>query len=300
MNWIVNIKHLFAALSRSALTIIELTSFLYIVKARTIRERFHSHVGCKGCCVPLKLFRMRERKHYNKAPIIQALIDVQVKSSHLVDLATLVSPPREITTDYPIVQPVFTGSATFAMNPGTVPAFDARQVGYSRTGPGEHKYAVQARLDGLTVSRFAPYETWENLRDEFFRIWNWYREVVEPAEIVRLAVRYSNRLDLPLPVDDFKHYLRTTPEIGGSLPGSLSGFVMQLQIPSPHRSRMIILNEAMVPAAEAGIASILLDINVYQTQHIDHHFKQQLEQLHDEENDFFEGSITDKTRELIK
>lgn len=243
---------------------------------------------------------MPERKHYNKAPIIQALIDVQVKSSHLVDLATLVSPPQEITADYPVVQPVFTGSATIAMNPGTAPTFDARQVGYSRTGQGDHKYAVQARLDGLTVSRFAPYETWEHLRDEFFRIWNWYKEIVEPAEIVRLAVRYSNRLDLPLPVHDFKHYLCTTPEIGEGLPGTLSGFVMQLQIPSPNMSRMIILNEAMVPPVGAGIASILLDINVYQTENIDYHFQQQLEELHDEENDFFEGSITDKTRELIK
>ncbi len=44
---------------------------------------------------------MLERKHYNNAPIIQALIDVQVKSPRLVDLATLVSPPKEITTDYP-------------------------------------------------------------------------------------------------------------------------------------------------------------------------------------------------------
>ena len=249
---------------------------------------------------PLVSRPMRERKHYRHAPITQALIDIQVKGNNLIDLAGLASLPPEIRTGYPVILPVFTGNATISMTPGDSPKFEAKQIGYSMTGAEDHRYVIQARLDGLTVSRIAPYETWESLRDEFMRIWRWYEGITKPGSIVRLAVRYTNRLDLPLPFQDFKEYLYTTPEIGIGLPASLSGFVMQLQIPVPNFPGMIVLNEAMVPPARDGAASIVLDIDVFQTENIPYNFIEQLGLLHDQENAFFEGSITDKTRELIK
>ena len=243
---------------------------------------------------------MRERKHYSKAPITQALIDIQVGSGSLPDLAALASPPSDIARDYPVILPVFTGNATISLNPGETPTFETKQIGYSRTGSKDYRYALQTRLDGLTVSRIEPYETWERLRDEFLRIWTWYEATIQPAEITRLAVRYSNRLDLPVPFGDFKEYLRTTPEIGHGLPSAVSGFIMQLQIPSPDSSSIIVLNEAIVPPARDGVISVLLDIDVFQTANIPGNFVEQLTLLHDTENAFFEGSITDKTRELIK
>ena len=243
---------------------------------------------------------MKERKRYSRAPITQALVDIQVKGGHLIDLASLASLDPELKADYPGILPVFIGNTTISMALGDTPRFEAKQIGYSMTGAADHKYILQARLDGLTVSRVEPYETWEHLRDEFMRIWRWYEAIVRPSSILRLAVRYSNRLDLPLPFGDFKEYLRTTPEIGGGLPSSLSGFIMQLQIPMPDLPGMIVFNEAMVPPAKQNIVSVVLDIDVFQVNNINIDFRDQLEVLHEKENDFFEGCITDKTRELIQ
>ena len=243
---------------------------------------------------------MHERTHYSKAPITQALIDIQVKSDQLIDLARLASPPQEIRDDYPAVLSVFTGSATILISPGDSPKVEMTQIGYSMTGTADHKYILQVRRDGLTVSRREPYETWENLRDEFARIWGWYETVAKPVSIFRLAVRYSNRLDLPLPFRDFGEYLNTTPQIGPGLPAGLSGFIMQLQIPDPDLPGMVVLNEAMVPPIKEGVVSILVDIDVFQTDRLSNPFMAQLDLLHKKENEFFEGSITDKTRELIR
>ncbi len=243
---------------------------------------------------------MPQRTHYSRAPIIQALIDIQVKSDAWVDLATLSAPLAEIRTDYPTCTPVFTGNATIQLVPSGTSKFDVSQIGYSHNGRSDHKYVFQARQEGLTVSRLAPYETWEKLRDEFLRIWRWYAGVVKPKEIMRLAVRYTNRFDFPLPFRDFKEYLSTTPEIGTGLPAELGGFVMQLQIPQPDLPGMIIVNEALVPPAREGVGSVLVDIDVFQTEKIPYNFSERLELLHDLENKFFEGSITDKARELIR
>ncbi len=243
---------------------------------------------------------MPQRPHYNRAPIIQALIDVQVKNDTWIDLAAFNSPSTEIKADYPTAAPVFTGNATIQLVPSGTSKLDVSQIGYSHNGRSDHKYVFQARQEGLTVSRLAPYETWEKLRDEFLRIWRWYAGVVKPKEIMRLAVRYTNRFDLPLPFRDFKDYLSTAPEIGGGLPAGLSGFAMQLQIPQADLPGMIICNEALVPPIREGVASVLVDIDVFQTEKIPYNFSERLELLHDTENKFFEGSITDKARELIR
>ncbi len=243
---------------------------------------------------------MSARIHYSRAPITQALIDIQVKSDHWVDLAVLACPPPDIKADYPTGAPVFTGNATIPLVPGGTPKFEVIQVGYSYNGRPDHKYIFQTRQEGLTVSRLAPYETWENFLDEFRRVWSWYKDVVKSKDIVRLAVRYTNRFDLPLSFQDFREYLSTTPEIGTGLPAGVSGFAMQLQIPQADLPGMIVFNEALVPPAGEGVVSVLVDIDVFQTEKIPNNFWERLERLHDLENKFFEGSITDKARELIR
>lgn len=243
---------------------------------------------------------MDARKHYGRAPISQALIDVQVAAGKPVDLARLAVLPPEIAGNFHQLTPLFVSSVALEMQVGQSPRVDARQVGFAMQGRNEHRYALQIRSDGLTVSRMEPYEKWENLRDEFLRLWSWYSGVVEPDRATRLAVRYTNVIDLPLPLGDFKEYLQTTPEIGAGLPAGLSGFAMQLQIPQPELPGMVILNEALAPPRKAGVASVILDLDVFQTQNIPKGLGDRLEVLHNIENDFFEGSITDKLRELIK
>lgn len=243
---------------------------------------------------------MRERIHYGKAPITQALIDIQVQCDPLTDLAVLAAPPPEIAADYPGMRPVFDGRATISLNPGDDPKFETKQIGYSRIGTADHRYVLQARLEGLTVSRIEPYTRWENLRDEFMRIWKWYQATVKPHAVTRLAVRYTNRLDLPLPFSNFNEYLCTRPEIGASLPPTVSGFIMQLQIPMPELPGMAVLNEAIIPPVRDDTVAVLLDIDVAQSDKLSTDFSDQLELLHEKEYALFEGSITDKTRGLIK
>jgi uncharacterized protein (TIGR04255 family) len=89
------------------------------------------------------------------------------------------------------------------------------------------------------------------------------RNITQPENITRLAVRYINRLDLPLPVADLKDYLRPVPKIAPGLPQSLSGYFMQLQIPQEDIKGVLILNEALVPPPSPDVGSVLLDIDIF-------------------------------------
>jgi uncharacterized protein (TIGR04255 family) len=74
---------------------------------------------------------------------------------------------------------------------------------------------VQARLDGFTFNKLKAYESWQSFRSEGSELWNLYCKIAKPDFVKRIAFRYINRIEAPLPMGDFKEYLLTTPR-GGS------------------------------------------------------------------------------------
>ena len=75
------------------------------------------------------------------------------------------------------------------------------------------KKVVQSRLDGFTFNKLKPYTNWELFRSEGHELWEIYSKIAKPIKVVRIALRYINRIEVPLPMKDFKDYLLTTPEI---------------------------------------------------------------------------------------
>ena len=120
-----------------------------------------------------------------------------------------------------------------------------KHVGFSLTSE-DGKQVFQVRLDGFAMIRLAPYASWDPFRDEARRLWNNYRESTHPVKVDRMAVRYVNRLELPLPLVDFKEYLRTVPEVSPDLPQSLAGFFMQLNIPELDIASTLLLNQTII------------------------------------------------------
>jgi hypothetical protein len=72
-------------------------------------------------------------------------------------------------------------------------------IGWRFVSP-DKLHVFQARLNGFTFSRLPPYVDWESFRTEARRLWDLYRAVANPIAPTRIAVRYINRLDLPLPI----------------------------------------------------------------------------------------------------
>ena len=70
-------------------------------------------------------------------------------------------------------------------------------------------------------------------------------EPARPNRLKRLALRYINRIEIPLPIRDFKDYLLTIPEIAPGLPQALSNFIMRLVIPNPEMEATAVINVIM-------------------------------------------------------
>ena len=177
---------------------------------------------------------------------------------------------------------------------------EMQDVGFAFQSAGGEQIH-QARLDGFTMNRLAPYENWERFRAEARQRWDCYRETAKPTKIKRLAVRYINRLDLPRPFGDFGEYLRTQPDVSRDLPQGLAQFVMRLTIPFEDPQCVALINETIVGATEE-IVSVALDIDIYRDKDLpteDSGVWEVFEQLRERKNEVFEACITNKARRLF-
>lgn len=248
---------------------------------------------------------MTSHRHYTKAPITEALIDLRVESPSSLTLNSLKEIQRSIKSDYPISEDMVVAQGQFQTGPKVTATASQIPLGY-RFSSDDKKRIFQARLDGFTFSQLEPYHTWDTLRNEAQRLWKVYSSITQPKYIRRVAVRYINRLDLPFDSSnplDFKDYLQTVPEVSPTLPQGLSDYFMQLQIPQEDLQASLILNEAMLPLVKQDAVSVLLDIDLFsmvQFPAASDEVWDLLEKFRDRKNEVFEACITDKTRELLK
>jgi uncharacterized protein (TIGR04255 family) len=236
---------------------------------------------------------------YENAPITEALIDLRAVLPDDVTLSTLEALYGRVTACYPRKTKRFQIEGQFSVQ--TPPTEKQTEIGFGFSSE-DGKQIFQATLDGFTFSRLRPYGNWLGLNTEAKRLWGLYRESARPLEVTRVAVRYVNQIDIPLPIIDNKEYFLTSPEVSPSLPQELSGFFMQLQFPQADFGGMLILNQAALPSPEPDVNSIVLDLDVFKADlHLtsEEDIWQLLETLRNRKNEFFEGCITDKTRALF-
>jgi len=244
---------------------------------------------------------MQAQRHYSRAPITEAIIDLRVTLPEGLSVDKLADIHTYIGDRYPTKEPMHAGSLLFQAGPNIKIDASREHHGFQfRSEDGLNIF--QATLSGFTFNRLAPYKTWEAFSSEARRLWNIYKDTCKPSSVTRAAVRYINRLDLPGPVLDFRDYLRTLPEVAPDLPQGLSTFFMQLQIPQDDLNCMLIINEALAPPTSPERVSVILDFDLFREQiwqTDDEEIWRFLEKLRHRKNLAFEASITEKTRELI-
>ncbi|WP_414528759.1 TIGR04255 family protein [Nodularia chucula] len=245
---------------------------------------------------------MEAKINYTKIPITEALIDLRIKTPVDGGLISLNNFGHQIQAEYTRKDEIVRLENKINIGQGaTFASANQSVLGYRFLSPDD-KQIVQARLDGFSFSRLAPYQKWEPFRDEAQRLWDIYQIATDSKTVSRVTVRYINRLDLPLPFNDFKEYLLTVPEISPKISQGLSDYFMQLQIPQEDVEAMLVLTEAIIPPSD-NMISVLLDINLFADVDFDsnrHDHWRLLETFRIRKNEIFEGCITDKTRELLK
>jgi uncharacterized protein (TIGR04255 family) len=246
---------------------------------------------------------MARIRHLEKAPIAEAVIDLRVQPSDGVSADSFSAATAELKPRYPVVEPIESVAATFGIQEGKPSAPDTT---YERLGlffkTADGRNVVQFRTNGFTFSRLPQYTSWEQMFPEMLTLWERYRRIARPVRVTRVAVRYINRLHLPLPVD-LPVYLTAPPVVPESFPAVIRAYLTRLILNDTESGDSVIVTQALERSVDSDHLVVLLDVDAYRDVEIepdDDRMQSILGRLRDLKNRVFFGSITERTAEMYE
>ncbi len=167
----------------------------------------------------------------------------------------------------------------------------------------DQKVLVQVGPRLLSINRLKPYPSWEEFEKTIDTAFKTLSSIVDIKGFQRIGMRYINRIDIPGKDIRIDEYFNFRPHTGDDLPKILKSFNLTTHFPySTGRDVCKVQFFSTTPDGE-NMNSFILDFDYYlnipqDITDIDVD-KWRLE-AHDEIEKFFEGSITDKLREMFK
>ena len=249
------------------------------------------------------------RRAYKNPPAAEAVCEFRFRSSDEWDSTTPFRLFEQLRESYP--EPLkqdlaFTPPAGVPGQPGgaflqpeMVPRTELRNAGGGRV--------LRISPGLLSVSVMAPYPGWETFKPQIAEALEAYIATgVGNPNIVRIGVRYVNRIALPGVAVELSDYFTVPPPSAPGLPDNLGGFLMRQEFFYEDPRESLILTFATGGPSEGAEpkAEVILDIDAIQNwdEAVPLNVADALpvvEAVRDRERDAFEACITDATRSLF-
>lgn len=246
---------------------------------------------------------MNKVNSYPRAPITEALFDIQVELPKKVTVADLDRLSSEISSDYPGKQARqrFAGRFELKASQGPVESIDLGIDGFLNWS-SDKKQVVQFRLDGYTFSRVKPYIGWDEHFQEVVKNWNLYAKKLSPIRVKRVAVRFINIIELPLKNPMLNEYFISFPRapIKTSV---LSNFFNRMEFFLSDFDARATVTQTLAKSNSPTATPIILDLEVFREISSQPDIKMLSETfkvLRDIKNDIFQECLTQKTKDLFK
>lgn len=133
-------------------------------------------------------------------PIVEAMLDVQVIFPNGIELGKLAALHDQFQKSYPKKDEVRILQFNIQQQLGQAPvasSHDHGVQGYRFFAP-DGKQIIQCRQNGFTFNRLAPYGSWEDFIAVARFAWESYRKAFPEIQVIRIGVRYINRIIIPI------------------------------------------------------------------------------------------------------
>lgn len=238
--------------------------------------------------------------HLNKAPIVEAVLDIRGVPSVAWNETTLQNELKQRLPDYPKHETM--RETKFQLPAGkTAPVVeDFGCVGF-KLHSADNLHIVQFNKGSFVFSRLKPYQDWERFSQEALRLWAIYCDLLKPNAIGRIGLRFINRIAVNQPKVELSDYYKYSPSSIKELNWPLSGYLHHdmLQVPETLYSVNLIKTVQNVP----GEVGLLLDIDVFMQSRFAYNelrIIECIEEMRWVKNKIFFGSLTDKAIEELK
>ncbi len=245
---------------------------------------------------------MNEFIVFPNAPIIEAILDIRVILAPGVSIEVFDGFYETIKPKYPLRKNKMHFEASFNLGPKGALVEKKIDTLEGYLFDSKEGRIVQARLNGFTLNKLRPYQNWASMKQEAKELWNLYWSITKPLKISRIGLRFINRIEIPLPIDNFQEYFVTFPNLSSEIPQGIASFFMRLVIPKPEIEATSIIIETMEDE-QGGKLPIIFDIDVFiEKDYIGNEERMwsDFDNLRFFKNEIFFRSLTEKTKEIFK
>ena len=125
---------------------------------------------------------------------------------------------------------------------------------------------VQFRPDGFTVNNLKVYMGGDQFIDKALTLWELLVARAKPESVSRVALRYINRLALPLSRgDEFTQYLTSPPDLPAGAPQMFSQFLSRIVAhDEPRQATAVVIQQLQNQPAGQPLA-VTVDVDVFRT-----------------------------------
>ncbi len=242
--------------------------------------------------------------HLPRAPIVEAVIDWRAKLAPEFDVMRLLAASEKLDSGYALLDEQREFHQTIEQKPGTEPkhTFGFAGVRGYRFRSTDALHFATLKHDGFSFSRLKPYTNWRSVFNEAVRLWGIYRDLAEPEEVSRIAVRYINRILLPIPVTDFGKYLTAPPSAPPGAPQLMTSLLYRVVVHEPEDGVSANISQ-VIEGYQPGSVPLILDIDAFIMKNMDPYgfdFATQFESLRRMKNRIFFATLTPTAIQMFK
>ena len=204
-----------------------------------------------------------ENFQLENAPIIEAVIDIDCDMPPAFDLARGEDSARgTFAEDYPNLKKAFRVHHEVIARLNEPPQLTAMQALQAlQFFSGDSAQLVQVRTNGYSFNRLRPYSSLDDYLPEIERTWRLFVELAQPVRVRRIAMRYINRILLPIETGsvELNQYLSLGPNLPEDHRLTYLGFLNQYSAIEPLTQNAITITLTTQPVEQAQLP-IIFDI----------------------------------------
>jgi len=211
---------------------------------------------------------------------------------------------KRIQSEFPELEPVAQIGLQVQLEPSGVGHTLLPMQHQIRYKHASRNLLLQMSERTLAVNVMPKYPGWTQIRKDILDAWAAAREVIKPASITRIGLRYINRIDRSHPNEPPGDWLAPSDYIPKVVLSSLPGFLSRLEARTTRDSKRIVtLGEITRPNSTQDVEAILLDIDCIVVKDIgvdDQAIVEEITVLHDAAWEIFSVSITPRLEQLLR
>jgi uncharacterized protein (TIGR04255 family) len=200
-----------------------------------------------------------KQKRFKNPPIVEAIIAVTIQPLPESALSILMDLSANMAgLGYSLETAITQHALEFAVEKGVSRSSNRDEVRGYQFFSTDRKFAFQILRTGLIFSQLGRYESWELFTAEAKRIWDVYLSAIGEVSIVQYAVRYINKLFIPLG-EPTEHYVCLHIAVPSNLPQAIFNPYLRLEFLLSDPQGVLTHQQGMLPPEKEGFASTLLD-----------------------------------------